>query len=98
MATESLRRMAMGGRALAFTLAPTLRWPWWKKTTAVYWHSKLPAPRGVTEARSSSARSWRQLDTTPARLVARLRTEAAPTRLAETSSKLDAVAQSIGLG
>ena len=37
-----------------------------------------------------------QLDTTPARFVARLRTEAAQTRLAETSSKLDAVAQSVG--
>ena len=39
-----------------------------------------------------------QLDTTPARFVARLRTEAAQTKLAETSGKLDAIAQSVGFG
>ena len=39
-----------------------------------------------------------QLDTTPARFVARLRTEAVETKLAKTSSKLDAVAQSVGFG
>ena len=37
-----------------------------------------------------------QLDTTPARFVSRLRTEAAQTKLAETSSKWDDVAQSVG--
>ena len=35
-----------------------------------------------------------QRDTTPARLVARLSTEAVCTKLAETSPKLDAVAES----
>src|SRR5262252_3306864 len=39
-----------------------------------------------------------QRDTTPARLVARLRTEAVWTKLAETSPKLDGVAQSVGFG
>ena len=38
------------------------------------------------------------LDTTPARFVARLRMEAAQARLAGTSGKLDAVAQSVGFG
>jgi transcriptional regulator GlxA family with amidase domain len=37
-----------------------------------------------------------ELDVTPARFVARLRTEAARARLAETSGKLQAVAQSVG--
>jgi len=39
-----------------------------------------------------------QLDTTPARFVAQLRTEAAQAKLALTSQKLEAVAQSAGFG
>jgi transcriptional regulator GlxA family with amidase domain len=55
--------------------------------------------RRVGMSQRNFARVFKQqLDTTPARFVARLRTEAAQARLAETSGKLAAIAHSVGFG
>ncbi|HLI62385.1 MAG TPA: DJ-1/PfpI family protein [Terriglobales bacterium] len=56
------------------------------------------ARRAGMSERNFSRVFKRQLDTTPARFVARLRTEAARAKLATSSQKLETVAQSAGFG
>jgi transcriptional regulator GlxA family with amidase domain len=65
-------------------------------------HADLSVPvlaRQIGMSERNFSRVFKQqLSTTPARFVARLRTEAARAKLAATSGKLEAVAQSAGFG